>query len=461
MQITERVKQTITKYSMLSGGERVLVGLSGGPDSVCLLHILSELRDDFNLTLLPIYIDHGLRPEERDAEIDFCRSLSDSLDIPFAVKEVDVRDFSEREGFSIQEAARILRYGAFEDYAYSMDADRIATGHNADDQAETVVMRLLRGSGAKGLSAIPPVRGKIIRPLIETGRQEIEEYLEKKGLRYLIDSSNLKKDYLRNRIRTDIMPLLSKYNPNIINTLGRTAEILREEDEHMEKQVTTSLIRVVSRRTEDTVELFLAPLQNMERVILRRVLIRAIGDTKGLRRIGFDHIEEIISLVNSGIPGSRVYLPDGIRAITGYSTITITSAQPEVLGEYTLKVPGETVLREAGLVLISTTGDYEGAAGDGRTEATFEMDSLRFPLRIRRRRPGDYFYPYGFGKRKKIQDYFVDEKVPRDMRDSVPLLVSGSDIIWVVGYRTDDRYRVSPSSRVVLKIRLRILRDQV
>lgn len=455
--ILGKVTKTIKKYSMLSGREIVLVGISGGPDSVCLLHILNELKDAWQLTLHALYIDHGLRPDETPYEIEFCKGLTGSLKIPFTVEAVDVRAFSQRERLNLQESARNLRYLTFEEHAHQVDADRIATGHHATDQAETIIMQMLRGSGIKGLSGISPVRGKIIRPLIELERKEIEQYLDKQGSKYIMDSSNLQMDYLRNRLRHEVMPLLNKFNPNLTKTLCRTADILREENDYIETTVTKSLMRLISRKCEDTIELFLTPLEYIDQVILRRALMRVIDETRGLREIGFDQIQEIISLIRGGSSGSRIYLPRGIRAIKGYSTLAITASLPKKLKEYTLEVPGETLLKESGLVLISSIGEESSIPYD-RNEAVFDADMLHFPLKIRSRRPGDFFYPFGFAKRKKLQDFFVDEKVPRDARDTIPLLISGEDIIWVVGYRTDERYKVESSSRRVLRILVRMAR---
>ncbi len=458
MDMLKRVDQTIRRHSMLRRGDRVLVGLSGGPDSVCLLHLLNELRGGWDLDLRALYVDHGLRPEEARREKEFCAALTEGLGIPFSVREVDVKGHAEREGLSIQDAARQLRYRAFEEEAALEEAARIATGHTADDQAETVLIWLLRGAGPKGLSGMQPVRGRIIRPLIEVQRKEVMEYLDSRGIRYVIDTSNLKLDYLRNRLRQELMPLLRRYNPGIVETLCRTAEILREENEYMERIVTKALMRLISRKTDEGVELFLSPMEGMERVILRRVLIRAVEATRGLRGLGFRHIEEIVSLVRSGSTGSRIHLPGGVRAVRGYATLTITSAPVQRLGEYTLEVPGETVLKEAGVVIVSSITEEAPGEVDGKTEAVFDLDRLNLPLRVRSRRPGDFFYPSGLGRRKKLQDYFVDEKVPRDVRDTVPLVLSGEDIIWVVGYRTDDRYRPGPSTGRVLRMAVRTVR---
>jgi tRNA(Ile)-lysidine synthase len=458
MDILEKVKRTIEKYGMLFGGERVLVGLSGGPDSVCLLHILKELRPSLRLALIALYVDHGLRPEETAKEIEFCKGICQSLEVEFYVKYVDTREYAEEHSLSIQEAARVLRYWMFEQTALETEADRIATGHNADDQAETVVMRLIRGSGMKGLGAIPPVRGKVIRPLIEVQRQEIQQYLQNKGIKWLTDSSNLSDKYLRNRIRKELMPVLKRFNPKIIETLCRTATLLREEDEYIEARVNNALMKLISRKSDKKVELFLAPLENMERVILRRALRRVIDETKGLRSIGFEHIEEIIDMIQNSSSGARLYLPRGIRTIKGYSTLIITAEKPRKLGEYVLQVPGETVLKEVGLVLITSISEKVERYGDGKTEAVFDLDTLSFPLKIRARREGDFFYPLGFGKRKKLQDFFVDEKVPKEERDTVPILTSEDKIVWVVGYRPDERFKVTPSTRRVLRIVVKLSR---
>ncbi len=458
MELVKKVIRTVEKYGMLYGGERVLIALSGGPDSVCLLDVLNALKERWRLSLSALYIEHGLRPEETPGEIEFCKNITERYGVEFNVVSINVRDYAEKEGITLQEAGRILRYLCLEQEALRTDADRIATGHHADDQAETIIMRLIRGAGRRGLSGIPPVRGKVIRPLIELSRDEIEEYISSKGLDYVVDSSNLKDEYFRNRIRREVIPILKRFNPNLLNTLSRTAHILREEDDFINAFVHKALMRLISRKTSDTVELFLSPLEALDRVILRRALLRVIDETRGLRSIKMENIEYIIDLIKKGSSGDRIYLPGGIRAIRGYSTLVITSKKPQRIEECELKVPGETLIKEAGVVLIATIEENVGSYGDGKEVACFDIDSLRFPLKIRARKEGDFFYPFGLGKRKKLQDFFVDEKVPRDIRDSVPLLISGEDIIWVVGYRTDERYRVGPSADRVLKITVRLSR---
>jgi len=448
---------------MLSGGESILVGLSGGPDSVCLLSILHNLRDSFRLNLSAIYIDHGIRQEETPAEIGVCKKLCEGLNVSFVTRFIDVKTHAKAERINLQEAARHLRYRIFEETAYELKADKIALGHTADDQAETLLMRLFRGSGPTGLSAIPPVRGRIIRPLIEIGRKEVEGFLEGEKIASVLDSSNLRQDYRRNRIRLTLLPLLREINPDIIETLARTSAILREEERYFELIVTKTIMKLFSRKTERRVELFLAPLEIMDKVILRKVLRRAIDETTGLRGISFIHIEDMIELIKNGASGDRIYLPKGIRVIKDYATLILTSEPPVRLGNYELTVPGETILGEAGILIKSSSIEAneleDDTSGIWKFYASFDEDKLVFPLSARPRGDGDYFYPAGFGKRKKLQDFFVDEKIPRDERNRIPLIVSGNDIIWVVGYRGDDRFRVTGETKRVLKLELKKLRD--
>lgn len=452
--IIDEVRRTIRKYSMLSPGDTVLVGLSGGPDSVCLLHVLSELNE-MPLGLYAAYIDHGLRPSEIPIEIDFCKDLCERLNVPFTVMAINVREYAVQRGLSKQEAARHLRYEALKEIASEVRASKIALGHNADDQVETFFINILRGTGPRGLSGIPPIRENIIRPLIETGRAEIEEYLEKEKLNYIIDSSNLKKDYLRNWIRLSLIPEMRKINPSLTETMIRMMGILREEEGYFDILVTKALMRMITRKREGYIELFLSPMETLDRVLLRRVLRRAIDEIRGLKRISFIHIEDMLELIKKGKAGDRLYLPDDLRVIKGYSTLIITAEPPIRIGRYSLSIPGEVIIKETGMRIKAEITERVEELGDGKEVLTLDADRTGQSLHIRPRERGDFFYPLGFGKKKKLQDFFVDEKIPRDERDSVPLVVSGNDIIWVVGLRGDERFKVTKETRRFLILAFR------
>lgn len=456
-EITESFNSTVARYGMLQQGDTVLVGLSGGPDSVTLLHLLCRVREKFGLALHAVYVNHNLRPDEVPGEISLCEETCLSLRVNFILKAADVSGYSRQHGMNKQEAARELRYLAFEEAAASAGASRIALAHNADDQAETIFMRLIRGAGPRGLAGIPPKRGRIIRPLITTPRASIEEFLENEKIPFVVDSSNLKDDYLRNRFRLSLMPELKKLNPNLLETLTATSSILQEEEGYFEILVTKTLMKLISRKTDRRIELFLSPLETLDTVLLRRVLRRAIDGTEGLRGIGFLHIGEMIGLIKKGRPGDRIYLPKGIRVIKEYAVLTITSEEPVKIADYLLRPGDEVAVAGAGAVLRASIEDQTGEEppgdpGDGKTSVLLDADLITFPLTIRARSRGDFFYPHGFGKRKKLQDYFVDEKVPRDERDRIPVLLSGGDIVWVAGYRSDDRFRPSADTKKYLRL---------
>jgi tRNA(Ile)-lysidine synthase len=286
---------------------------------------------------------------------------------------------------------------------------------------------------------MPPCRGKIIRPLIDITREEIMDYLVEKKANYMTDSSNLTDDYLRNRVRAHIIPQLAQLNPDIVNTLGRTSTILSAENDHLEAETTKAMLRIFSRKSDTRIELFLSPMEVMPAYLLRRALRRAVDAARTLRSLSYQNIEDIMDLIKRGKSGDRIYLPHNLRAIRDYSVLIITSEEPARLKTYSLDIGDEVVIEEARIILRATK-EEQPADHNGRSSAVFDLDKVSLPLTIRPREQGDFFLPSGFGKKKKLQDLFVDEKVPRDERDAVPVICSGNDIIWVYGIRTDDRF---------------------
>ena len=450
--LVERVADTIKNHAMLSGGESVLVGLSGGPDSVCLLSILSGLKERYGLALHAVYVNHNLRPEETPGEIRFCEDFCKEKGINFLVKSIDVLSRAKSLGINKQEAARDLRYRAFDEAAVEVGAGIIAVAHNADDQIETICMRFLRGAGPAGLSGMPAKRGRVIRPLIEIERADIESFLSGWNVPFVVDSSNLGMEYFRNRIRKVLVPVMKELNPSLAGTVAHTSSIMQEEERYFGIVVTKALMKMISRKTNSRIELFLAPMESMDTVILRRVLRRAIEETDSLRGISYTHVEDIISLVRSGASGKRLYLPRGIRVIRGYALLVITSERAGRIAEYELCPPSQVAVKDTGTVIRAFHEGESGDPGDGRSSVLLDAAAMKFPLKIRPRAAGDFFFPMGFGRRKKLQDFFVDAKVPRDERDMVPIVVSGDDIVWVAGYRADDRFRVQSGSEKFLRL---------
>jgi tRNA(Ile)-lysidine synthase len=450
--LIEKAEKTIRKNSLLAKGDSVLVGFSGGPDSTCLLYLLHALKEKYQLQICSLYINHNLRPLEVPAEIAFCRKFCEGLGIPFMVESIEVISFGKKYRMNKQEAARELRYQAFGKAAAEIGANKVALAHNGDDQAETLFMRLVRGAGPTGLSGIPVKRDNIIRPLLEIGREEIEGFLEIRNIVPVTDSSNLREDYFRNMIRIRLMPVLKQANPNLLQSLTHTMEILREEERYFGILVTKTLMKLISRKSQKRIELFLSPMEAMEVVILRRVLRRAISETEGLRGIGFLHIEDIIALIKSGKNGDRLVLPRNIRVIREYALLVIISEEPVRIAEYTLELPGKAVIVGARQVVTAAMEEKSVQFGDGKLSVLLDAEKMNFPLTVRPRRPGDYFYPMGFGRKKKLQDLFVDLKIARDERDSIPIVAFGDDIVWVAGYRADERFKVTETTKKFVRL---------
>jgi tRNA(Ile)-lysidine synthase len=458
-QTLNKVKATISRYEMLQPGDLVVVAVSGGPDSVCLLHVLHELKHALDLHLVVAHFDHGLRPAEDASETAFVRDFAQPLKLPFETAKG--RLLAKRAPGSKEEAARNARYSFFERLREKSKAQKIALGHNLNDQAETIVMRLLRGSGPLGLTGIPACRdGSIIRPLIEIERREIEAYLKAKKLAFATDSSNLGTDYLRNRIRLEVMPLLEKHQPRLTRLLGQTAEILRDEHEYLERITGAWLEKEVSLGPENACGVSLPSFLGLPVALRRRAGRQLIVRVKkDLRRITWDHIEAIRKLAESEKPQAVLSLPGRIQVRRTYDRLSFRE-KPKKEREsfsYPLDGPGPYRIKEIGRTLsIEEMKSRKGLSlRRSKWTAFVDGEKLRFPLCLRTARPGDRFMPLGMKGHKKLKDFFVDLKVPLEQRRSTPILFCEDTPVWVCGFRIDDRFKVTPETKTVLKITLR------
>lgn len=455
-----KVKKIIERYNMFSPGDRVLVGVSGGPDSVCLLHILNRCRKEMALSLHVVHINHGIRKRESKREEKFVSHLAGRMDLPITVKSLDVPSYARRKKLTVEEAARDMRYSAFERLAGKLNAKKIALGHTASDQVETVLMHLLRGSGPQGLSGIPPVRklgsSLIVRPLIEVNREEILSYLKKNNLTFCLDSSNRKTEYFRNRIRLKLLPLLRKnYNENIDGALLRLSEILKEENAYWERVVERVLGKVVSREAEKILIDFKRFLR-YNVIVQRRVLYRLFGGI-----VSLSQIEAIRSLAQKSSQGKRIYL--GKRfSVRKEGNFLIFSSSPERRFKkfnYPLRIPGKNEIEGLNLTLNTRIVDFYPVSEKETNTAYFDVNKINLKkLLLRNRREGDRFKPFGLRGTKKLSDFFIDRKIPRRLRDRVPLLVEGEDILWVVGIRRADKARITEDTKKILEVR--VLREE-
>jgi tRNA(Ile)-lysidine synthase len=454
-----KVRATISRYNMIQPGDLVVVAVSGGPDSVCLLHILHELKDELAAHLFVAHFDHGLRPAEDDWETAFVRGLAGSLKLPFETAKA--RLLAKKAPGSTEEAARNARYAFLERVRKKRKAQKIALGHNLNDQAETILMRLLRGSGPSGLTGIPPCRdGSIIRPLIEIERPEIEKYLKAKNLFSITDSSNLRTDYLRNKIRLEFMPILEQHQPRLAHIFGRTAEILRDEDDYLQRIAEAWLEKAVTEYSEGSYELSIASFLDLPVALRRRATRLLIGMVKkDLRRITWDHIEAIQKLAVAENPQAVLKFPGGIEVRRTYDRLSFLQKPKKESSPfcYALDGPGPYKIREIGRTLfMEEIKAKKGLSLRGsKWTAFFNAEMLHFPLTLRTFRPGDRFIPFGMRGHKKIKNFFVDLKIPMDERRSTPILCCDDTPVWVCGFRIDDRFKVTPETTKVLKFTLR------
>jgi tRNA(Ile)-lysidine synthase len=437
--VLAKIRRTIIRYNLLREGDKVVVGVSGGPDSLTLLHALTELRSDFGLSLVVAHLNHMFRGEAAVRDAEFVRAVADRLGLLSFIESVDVPKLAAA-GMSSEEAGRKARYEFFEQVAGKTAADKIAVGQNMDDQAETVLLRLLRGAGAEGLAGVIPFReDRVIRPLLDVSRREIEAYCAASGLVPRVDATNLQPIYLRNRIRLQLLPLLeNEYNPNIRRLLARTAALLRDENDYLAGEARRLLQNRLVMRAGQAV-LPVQALTEQHPAMQRRLVRECIRKISGsLRGIGFRHIEMVLALADAGESGKRLSLPHGLRVEKEYADIVFylagvqTAAVPARL--WLLRIPGNTMIGEFGCRFEASY--TSGSKPADNWEVHLDPERLRLPLAVRTRRAGDRISLPSDGGTKKIKDVLIERKVPRRLRDAVPVVVDATGaIVWVVGHR--------------------------
>lgn len=488
MALATRVLDSIRRHALMRRGDRVLVALSGGPDSVALLRLLRELEACGELSVAGIaHLNHGLRAAANDDE-QFCRTLAGEVGVPFRSDLVDVAGRAGRLRISLEDAGRRARYELFERIAAELGADVIATGHTRDDQAETFLLRLLRGAGARGLAGIhpktrmpaeaPEARRWVVRPLLDVGREELRVYLASLGQAFREDETNRDLRIPRNRIRHELLPILARdYSPSVTDVLVREAELARQDDDRLQQEAIDLLDLIVLRNEARTsgvsegVELDVRALGALHPALAGRVVRMVLDRGAPGRFVGFDHVERLLALARDPRGRGALSLPGQHAERRGGTLLLSRQPGPQPFSNsfrVSLSVPGEVVLAAQGWA-ISATGDIQPGHSTGtlkvecpRLEQPVAADGLALPLAVRSRRPGDRFRPLGMGGRqKKLQDLLVDRKVSREERDSLPLVVDSADkIVWVVGESVAEDFRVTGASQAVIFLKARRLGGQ-
>jgi tRNA(Ile)-lysidine synthase len=469
------------RHALLRDGRRVLVALSGGADSVALLFLLRDLEEAGALRVAAVaHLNHRLRGAESDADEAFCVALAGRLNLPVIVEQADVATIARDDKRSLEDAARSVRYAFLERAATRAGADVIAVGHTLEDQAETFLLRLLRGAGARGLAAIHPKAGRIIRPLIDVERADLRTYLARRGEPFREDASNLDVAFARNRVRHELIPLLqSRFSPGVTHVLAREAELARHDEEFLAAEAIELASRIVLPDVAG-VTLDADGLRRAPRALSSRVVHAVLQRLAGTKSIHFEHVERLLGLAEPSAGAGRALSLPGQDAVRVGTQIRLRPAGPqsrrnraegsakadEPRTEFavSLSIPGEVALAHGFAVGAELLPGPVGPAGRPTkwaargAEVGIAAGAVQLPLAVRSRRPGDRFRPLGAPGKRKLQDFLVDRKVARNERDTVPLVVDGRDrIVWVVGYTVAEDFRVTDPSQGVILLKVRHL----
>lgn len=455
----KRIEAYIRENNMIAPGDMVAIGLSGGADSVCLFDILNKLSEKLDFALIAVHVNHLIRDEAADADELFVRNLCRQYDIRLDVVKSDVTQIAGITGETVEEAGRRIRYEAF----YKTGATRIAVAHHANDQAETVLYQITRGSSIRGAGGMRPVRDRIIRPLLIATRDEIEEYLKANNLTYCTDETNFDNHYTRNKLRNVVIPYLKEnINRDAVGNINDFAEDMQECSDFMEDYA-GKIYKNTIRSAGGEIEIFLDDLRNENRIIRRIIIKNAIKEAAGsIKDITRKHICAVDELILSDV-SKGVDLPYGLRADRSYEKIVIKKKDKKTdRKELTDNNEGlyygtEEIFKACRDDISMEVCDYDGQWKKITNDYTkvFDYDKIKGTVILRKRQCGDYIFIDGNGRRKSLKSYLIDEKIPAAIRGDIWMLAVDGSILWVAGRRTSEAYHVDDDTRRILKISVR------
>lgn len=474
MSLLERTLATLRRHDLARPGDLLVVAVSGGPDSVALLDALHRLREELGVALHVAHVEHGFRGEESLADARFVEGLAGRLGLPCAVERVDVPALARRERLSAQDAARRARYAFLRDLAQRLGAAAVAVAHHADDQVETITQQWLRGAGPEGMAGMAYREGLVIRPLLDTTRREVLDYCRQRGLEFRQDSSNQDLHYPRNRLRHEVIPALEAVQPGFRAVVLRQAALWREQEAFLREEAQRAMRRLHERTAAGEDSLALEGFQQLAPALRRQVVREVLRQRRGhLLGIELKHVQAVLDLADRGSTGAAASLPGGLQALREPGRLVLTGAAPlptfeprELMAPGITPLPGTSQAIYANLLDLAAApppaqAGHRGGAGlipytdnPNGNVAYLDLDRLAQPLRVRPRRPGDRFQPLGMAHPRKLQDVMVDLKIPRRLRDRVPLVEAGDEIVWLGGYRISECAKIEPASRRFLVLRL-------
>lgn len=464
--LKEKFISTLETHSMLKRGDKVMIALSGGVDSTVMTCLFKEIEDEYDLTLYVFHLNHKLRGEESDTEAAFVKALSDELGLKSFIKDIDVKKHAAESKLSLQVAARRLRYELLYELAAEYEIDKIATAHNSDDRVETVLLRLIRGTAGANIAGIPPVRdGRIIRPLIDIARDDIEEYAREKGIKYMTDSSNLSTKYLRNRVRLELIPhLAAEYNENIKESILNYSRVARLENDFINENVKVKYEECLIHSDSEAMTFSIERLRKVKEALLNRIITSAYYELAPYgETLSYSHVEKLKYFMNSEKPNLSYNLPGGVTASKSYDKLTFSSSDTLTLPDYeythtigdTTEISGSAALTSA-YVLSDTPLELLNEKSE--RDEFLDADTLTYPITVRNFRPGDVIRPLNMAGTKKLKDIFIDKKLPIPYRQSVPVLVSKDEIVLVHGVCVSDDHKVTERTLKAVKFTVLPLR---
>ncbi|MBE7035547.1 MAG: tRNA lysidine(34) synthetase TilS [Ruminococcaceae bacterium] len=445
--VLNKVKETIFQHSLIAKGSKVLVALSGGADSVCLLHVLRVLCDEMSFTLYAAHLNHGLRGEEADHDEAFVANLCKTWGIPLFTRRLAVKFLAEQEGCGLEEAGRKARYAFFAELLEEHAIDVVATAHNSCDNVETVIMRLMRGTGINGLAGIPHRNGHVVRPLLDVSREEIEDYCREADISYCLDSTNQDTEFTRNRVRHMLLPMIEEsFNPNFKKNFQEQIGLYADCASFIQRETEKLFVRHV-RQMPGGCCLECEPLAKEEPFLVMQLLHALLSELSGQKEINMQAVQAVKAITDNQT--GSVQITRTLVAEVCYGVLYIRQDRKEQPFCYDINGKEE--------LIISETGDRicirEPRIVSDEPGQKIYVDAKKLAgkkLQVRSRRTGDYFYPTGMEGKKSLQDYFVDKKIPHFMRQFVPILSADDDIVWVIGMRADRRYLAQENQENVL-----------
>lgn len=463
MNLESKVKAYIERNNMIARGDTVLAGISGGADSTCLLVLLHKLSKDMDFSLVVVHVNHGLRTDAEDDAL-YVKKLCRERDITYILHEADIKAIAAKKAMTEEEAGRYERYRVFEELSSHYNAGKIAIAHNQNDLAETMLYNMFRGSGLHGVIGIRPIRGKIIRPLLETSRAEIEQYLDENGISYCTDSTNLEDDHARNRIRHHILPYATnEINDKAIEHLAHTAASLEKADEYIRfkaREEMDILAEYDDRNRKYTLDL--KEFAKCPEIIKENIILLCMEKLTPHRKdITSTHVYNIIRLSETTDGSKKIDLPYELTALREYDKLHIYKESDDkelvqeiqILSKDEITIPKEQVIKGFGTILIDKIKDFDlqNIPEDTYTKM-FDYDKIQASLVLRHRQKGDYILT-GNG-RQSLNKYMINEKIPAAKRDNVYILADNDHVLWVIGYRISSGYKIDSSTKTVLQIKV-------